>query len=230
MNKSDFSVVVIEDDDSLRSEIVHLVASIGFPVLEASCAEELDEIAVDTLPALLILDVGLPGEDGLSICRRYTETIPGLASVVLTARAGQDDRIDAYRSGAVLFLAKPFDGDELLAIIESQWRARGRQVAAPRNTLALRGVHLDGPRGVVLLSAVEARLIGAFAIASGRTLEAYRIAELISPRESEAVSKAAIELSISRLRTKLRQVSDESHPIRAIYRYGYKLVPVIELV
>lgn len=51
MNKSDFSVVVIEDDDSLRSEIVHLVASIGFPMLEASCAEELDEIAVDTVPA-----------------------------------------------------------------------------------------------------------------------------------------------------------------------------------
>jgi two-component system phosphate regulon response regulator OmpR len=229
MNKRDFFVVVVEDDDSLRSEVAHLVASVGFRTREASCAEELDEIAVDSVPSLLVLDIGLPGEDGLSICRRYTESIPGLTAVVLTARAGQEDRIDAYRSGAVLFLAKPFDGDELLAIIEGQWRARARQGAGSRNAVSLRGAHLEGPRGVVLLTAAEARLIGAFAVSSGRTLEAYRIAELIASRDSDAVSKAAIELSISRLRSKLRQVSEETQPIRSIYRYGYKLVPAIEL-
>jgi CheY-like chemotaxis protein len=89
MNKRDFFVVVVEDDDSLRSEIAHLVASVGFRTREASCAEELDEIAVDSVPSLLVLDIGLPGEDGLSICRRYTESIPGLTAVVLTARAGR---------------------------------------------------------------------------------------------------------------------------------------------
>jgi DNA-binding response OmpR family regulator len=230
MKRVDFSVVVVEDDDALRSEIVHLISSAGFRVFPVSCAEELDELTLQIVPSMLVLDIGLPGEDGLAICRRYTESIPGLFAVVLTARTAPSDRIGAYRGGAGLFLAKPFDGDELLAIVEGRFRWSVRQQGEPGNGLLLRGLRLRGPLGAVALSPGEARLLGAFAVAPGRALEAFRISEVLAPGESTVMSKGAIELSVSRLRAKLRRVIEEPQPIRAIYRFGYKLLPAIELV
>jgi DNA-binding response OmpR family regulator len=229
MKKSDFSVVVVEDDDALRSEIAHLIGSAGFRVFQVGCAEELDELSVKVVPSLLVLDIGLPGEDGLAICRRYTESIPGLFAVVLTARTAPADRIGAYRDGAGLFLAKPFDGDELLAIVEGRYRWAVRQQDLPGPGLVLLGMTLRGPLGRISLTPGEARLLGAFAVAPGRALEAFRISEVLLLGESAVMSKGAIELSVSRLRGKLRRVIEEPQPIRAIYRFGYKLIPAIEL-
>jgi DNA-binding response OmpR family regulator len=229
MKRVDFSVVVVEDDGALRSEIAHLIGSAGFRVFQVACAEELDELTLQMVPSLLVLDVGLPGEDGLAICRRYTESIPGVFAVVLTARTAPADRICAYRGGAGIFLAKPFDGDELLAIVEGRYRWAERQQNVSGPSLILHGMTLRGPLGRISLTPGEARLLGAFAVAPGRALEAFRISEVLLLGEGTVMSKGAIELSVSRLRGKLRRVFEEPQPIRAIYRFGYKLVPAIEL-
>jgi DNA-binding response OmpR family regulator len=229
MNRSDFAVAVVEDEHFLRSEIAHLVASAGFSVHEAACADDLDDIAARVTLALLIIDIGLPGEDGLALCRRYTGSMPELFTIILTARTAQVERVAAYRSGAGLFLSKPFDGDEFLAIIEGRFRLADRQRPEIRMGLQLRDLRLEGPLGSIVLSPNEARLLGAFAVAPDRTLEAYRIGEVLSLRESGDMTKGAIELAISRLRAKLRRAISEPQPIRSIYRFGYRLIPPVEV-
>jgi two-component system phosphate regulon response regulator OmpR len=229
MNRSDFAVAVVEDEDSLRSEIAHLVASAGFSVHEAACADDLDDLAARITPSLIVIDIGLPGENGLALCRRYTDSMPGLFTIILTAHTAPVERVAAYRSGASLFLPKPFDGDELLAIVESRFRLADRQRPEIRQGLLLKELSLEGPLGSVLLSPNEARLLGAFAVAPDRTLEAYRIGEVLALRESADMSKGAIELAISRLRAKLRRTVADPQPIRSIYRFGYKLVLPVEI-
>jgi len=225
MDKPVFRVAVLEDQDDLREELGSLFESEGYEVAIADCAEAFDEIMPNFAADVLILDLGLPGEDGLSLLKRYTESWTDLEVVVLTAKGEMSNRIRAYDYGARGFLTKPFAIAELLAIVDSYFR---RRYKAPQrfdcDGLRLTGSVVVGAAGSVIISQTEIRLLRAFAASSDRQLETYRIAEVLATgRDGPNLSKGAIELAVSRLRAKIKKASGVSHAITAVYRQGYVL-------
>jgi two-component system phosphate regulon response regulator OmpR len=101
----DFTIAIVEDHESLREMMVNHFKKENFKVFGGSMAEELDEYFKKNRADLLILDVNLPGEDGLSIAKRYRQAYPSINIIILTVRTEAKDKILGYGTGADLYLA-----------------------------------------------------------------------------------------------------------------------------
>ena len=115
----DFTIAIVEDHESLREMMVSHFKKENFKVFGGSMAEELDEYFKKNVAHLLILDVNLPGEDGLSIAKRYRQAYPNINIIILTARTEAKDKILGYSTGADMYLAKPVSIEELNAAVLS---------------------------------------------------------------------------------------------------------------
>lgn len=109
------NIVLVEDHDLLRTVTASVLTEAGHKVLALSCAEEVDEAISGMSPDLYILDLNLPGEDGISLARRIRRSHPRVGIIMTTVRAEVADRLDGYESGADIYLPKPTDPTELLA-------------------------------------------------------------------------------------------------------------------
>lgn len=139
-------VALVEDDRLLREEIeVHLTAH-GFQVHAANSAAGLDDLSARTAFDLYLIDLNLPGENGLSLCRRVRASRPDAGIVIMTARVALNDRIAGYKlGGADIYLTKPVSPDELVLVLLSLGR-RLKQAHTTREwTLSLRDRTLMGP-------------------------------------------------------------------------------------
>ncbi len=114
------SVVVVEDNETLRDELVLYLSEEGFAVRGVGGGgQELNE-AIEALPTdILILDLNLPGEDGISITRRIRRSLPTVGIIMLTARLRSTDRLEGYASGADVYLTKPTRPEELVAVVRN---------------------------------------------------------------------------------------------------------------
>ena len=122
---SNRKILVVDDDKRLRDLLHRYLGEQGFTVRVAENAEAMDKaLARDTFD-LIILDLMLPGEDGLSICRRLRTAEPQQAIIMLTAKGDEIDRIVGLEMGADDYLPKPFNPRELLARIQAVLRRRG---------------------------------------------------------------------------------------------------------
>ena len=154
-------VVVVEDQDDLREEIVIFLNRLGMDTEGASTSIELDRIIANRKPDLILLDIGLPGEDGISIAKRLKET-PGLTVVMLTARSSLEDRALSLESGADNYLVKPVSLRELQAVIERvSQKLRTGVVGSPKSWYLLRyECVLRSPLGKnITLTASEFKLL-----------------------------------------------------------------------
>ncbi|MBA3696418.1 MAG: response regulator, partial [Methylotenera sp.] len=125
-------ILVVDDDIRLRELLQRYLTEQGFSVRGAADAKEMDTILANETIDLLVLDLMLPGEDGLSICRRIRGTGTMLPIVMLTARGDEVDRIIGLEMGADDYLPKPFNPRELLARINAVLRRHERiQPSAP---------------------------------------------------------------------------------------------------
>ena len=222
------NILVLEDDDNLRESILDALEIRGHDVHAISCAEELPE-----QPGLLhldcvVLDLNLPGEDGLSVARRLRECQPALGIIMLSARASSPDKSTGYASGADIYLTKPASLDELnQAILALARRLHGQTPdvsGAPR--LNVSGLVIPYRQQNIALTQSETALIVAFSRASQNTLESWQIAEALD-LDITQVRKSVIEGHVSRLRKKLPQVGNTSNPIKSIRGVGYKLcIPI----
>jgi DNA-binding NarL/FixJ family response regulator len=116
---TNITITIIEDNQSLRKLIAYTLRSHDYHVVEADSAESLDQVNILNQSHLLILDLNLPGEDGLSIALRAKSANPDLFIIMLTARHTELDRINGYNQGADIYLSKPVSQNELLAAIKS---------------------------------------------------------------------------------------------------------------
>ena len=103
-------IALIEDNDDLRDLLLREISKGGYEVHAAESAEDFDDLVLNSRIGLLILDLNLPGEDGLSIARRYKRSNPDIYIIMLTARGREQDRIEGYESGADIYLTKPIFG------------------------------------------------------------------------------------------------------------------------
>jgi len=209
-------IALVEDHTDLRELLVEYLRGQSHDVVGFVCAEELDEHLAGHDVDILILDLNLPGEDGLSIARRLRAVHSHLYVVMLTARDTLGDCVEGYGSGADLYLTKPVPPAALAAAIGSMQR-RLTSVSANTPTLVLdtRRLTLKGEKDEVAIGRSEALLLKSLAEAPGRRLDYWCLIELLKLGVNDK-GKAAIEVRISRLKKKIRDAGLAMPTFKAI--------------
>jgi len=217
------NIVVVEDHDALREVTVEALRSMGHNAVGVDCAEALaDEIGAFPID-LLVIDLNLPGEDGISLARRLRAAQPGIGIIMVTARNQINEKLSGYESGADLYLTKPTSVEELGAAVQALARRMKRhQQARPDFLLNLGTLFLQGPQDGVSLSAHEAAMLSVLARAPGHRLESWQLIELSGKAEVD-FNKRTLEVQIVRLRKKLMQAGAINQPIKAVRGQGYQL-------
>jgi two-component system OmpR family response regulator len=233
MNKPSAKILVVDDDDEIRSLLSVVLAREGFAVLPAKDAAAARRIlasrnAVD----LIILDIMMPGEDGLTFCQRLRET-QDVPILMVSARTLSVDRSIGLETGADDYLPKPFERRELVARVKAILRRGG----AARRTKYLVGgfivdrdrrAVLDGAGSVLPLTSGEFDLLGCLVERAGRTLSRDQLVDWTRGRTSDVFDRN-IDVQISRLRRKLVDAGFPEHGIKTVRNAGYILaLPVDE--
>lgn len=231
-------ILLVDDDAELRELLCEYLGQAGLRVSAVADGREMWRALDVAQFDLVILDIMLPGEDGLTLCRRLRaqSRIPIL---MLTARGDEIDRIVGLEMGADDYLAKPFNPRELLARIKSILR---RASSLPENlagedvrsfrfadwTLDTQTRQLLSPAGVVVdLSGAEYKILRVLAEHPNRVLSRDQLLELAQGREG-ALFDRAIDVQIGRLRRKLEDDAREAHLIKTVRNEGYVLAVVVE--
>jgi len=228
-------IALVEDDPLLRKEMHYHLKQQGFVVYALDRGSSLDELLLTEPIDTLILDLNLPGEDGLSIAKRIRLSIPLIVIIMLTARTATPERLKGYEAGADIYLSKPIDPEELTAALLSQHRRAQRSlVVSPGLTLSLQSLSLTSTASQqkVYLTNSEKVFLTALAQATSHLLESDMICEILSQRAGVTnIGRRSLESLVSRLRKKIAVLmpDDPSSPIKAIWGVGYQLCVPIEL-
>lgn len=221
---TNLNIVVIEDHDALRDVTVAALAGHGHKVIGLECAEALYERKDIEWIDLMIIDLNLPGEGGLSLTQRIRNVYPNIGIIIVSANNLAEHKRQGYDSGADIYLTKPTSLDELSSAVNALARRlkQSHKTNASSPQICLRSLTLQGVGMVVQISQHEASALIAFMRAADHRLESWQLLELMGSHGSE-YTKASLEVAIVRLRKKLVQVGAAAHPIRAIRNYGYQL-------
>ena len=224
-------LLVVDDERTLREPLAAYLARQGFAVREADSATAARTALVDDTPDLVLLDVMMPGEDGLSLCRHLVES-KSIPTILLTARGEPTDRIVGLEIGADDYVVKPFEPRELVARIRSVLRRAGRAPAAPPEDDAgyeFEGWQLDplkrrlvDPEGTTVpISTAEFRLLVAFLDRPRQVIDRDRLLDLVQGREAHLFDRA-VDNQVSRLRRKIEADSRNPHFIQTVRGGGYR--------
>ncbi|MEP9355151.1 response regulator [Xanthobacter sp. KR7-65] len=229
------TLLLVEDDREIRSLLADFLGREGYAVLAAEDGAAMDRLLATTRPDLVVLDLMLPGEDGLSICRRLRAR-GGLPILMLTAKGDDVDRIVGLEMGADDYLPKPFNPRELLARIRAVLRRAegafdGAQQAGRTRRVAFAGFVADldarsvaqaeGP--VLDLTSAEFDLLACFLERPKRVLTRDQLLDWTRGRSADPFDRT-IDVSVSRLRRKLGGASpDAAGLIKTVRNGGYLL-------
>jgi len=225
-------LLIVDDDERIRALLKQYLIRNGFLVSAARDAAHARKLLAGLEFDLIVLDVMMPGEDGMSLTRwiRSARSTPVL---LLTARGDTDDRIAGLESGADDYLAKPFEPKELLLRINAILR-RMPDVVTPDDTpkvLRLGAAHYDIERGElwqgdtqIRLTATETQLMKIFAGAAGEPVSRVQLVTDLGRDESQAQDRA-IDVQITRLRRKIEPNPKEPRYLQTVRGSGYMLAP-----
>ncbi len=224
-------VVVVEDNDALREATVEMLEDNGFVARGMPSAEDVDDTPGVLPPDIYVIDLNLPGEDGLSLALRLRKAQPKVGIVITTARTLLDDRLKGYESGADIYLPKPVDPKELLLALKAlAQRLKNTNGAQTGITLNKHTLVLKGPASECKISDSEARVLIAFASAKDRTLERWQVATQMNPGNEAVMSPESMQARLSQLRKKLTVCGADSECIKAIRNAGYRLTVNLQVV
>ena len=236
MNSPDH-VLVVDDDAEIRNLLREYLEKNGLRVTLAADGRQMWRALDHASPDIVVLDLMLPGDDGLTLCRNLRAR-SSLPVIMLTARGEETDRIIGLEMGADDYLAKPFNPRELLARLKSVLR---RTRALPENLQPeeVRRVHFGGwtlevatrlltasAGRTVTLSGTEYRLLRVFLAHPGRTLNRDQLIDLMLSRDAAPFDRS-IDMQVSRLRYRLEDHAKAASIIKTVRGEGYALsVPV----
>ena len=231
-------ILVVDDDRDIRSLLARFLGEHGFRVSEAHDGRKAQQVLKTTKVDLVILDLMLPGEDGLTMCRRLRAE-GGMPIVMLTALASDADRIVGLELGADDYVTKPFNPRELVARVKAVLRRSegARDVARPPRRVGFAGWALDlvnrelrSPAGVVVqLSAGEFDLLRAFVENPQRVLNRDQLLDIARGR-SAAPFDRSIDVQVSRLRRKIEADPETPALIKTVRNGGYLFTPDVAVL
>jgi two-component system phosphate regulon response regulator OmpR len=221
---------VVDDDARLRALLERYLAGAGFRVTTAETATDARDKLRFMHPDMLVLDVMMPGENGLTLTESLRQQGSDVPVLLLTARSGPEDRIIGFEAGADDYLGKPFEPRELVLRIRALLRrAPAPAPETPTGPLQLGPLFLDtergeltGPDGVVRLTGGEAALLVALARKPNEVLSREDIAATLGMDEA---GERAIDVQVTRLRRKLEADPREPRFLHTVRGRGYVLKP-----
>jgi len=239
-------LLVVDDEPELRSLLVEYFGRHGFAVEALADAAAARAALAARTPALAILDINMPGENGLSLARWMREAHPRVGLVMLTTASDTVDRVVGLELGADDYVPKPFEMRELLARVRAVLRRAETTAAAAAAPAASNGIAAPAPGrrvafGACLLDLDERRLLGAdakdidisaaefdllalFARHPNRPLNRDQIMEQAHNRGWDVFDRS-IDLRIMRLRRKIERNPDKPELIKTVRNVGYVFVP-----
>jgi len=233
-------ILIVDDDAEIRKLLAEYLVRNGLRVTAVADGHAMGQALAGARFDLIVLDLMLPGDDGLTLCRnlRAKSDIP---VIMLTARGEEADRIVGLEMGADDYLAKPFSARELLARIKGVLR-RARSLPGNLQPEAVRQLrfagwvldtehrHLVSADGVVVpLGGAEYRLLRIFLDHPNRVLNRDQLVDLTQGREADALDRS-IDVQVSRLRQRLGDDSREPQIIKTVRGEGYVLATPVEQV
>lgn len=236
-NEPPEKILVVDDDSRLRSLLQRFLEERDYQVKTVPDAEQMDRALGRELYSLMVLDLMLPGEDGLSICRRLREQNNDLPVIMLTAKGDDSERIEGLDAGADDYLPKPFNPSELDARIRAVLRRRTREVpGAPAREdasrvrfgpweldLTTRELHREG-EGPVNLTTGEFAVLKALVSHERDPLTRDKLMNLARGREWTATERS-IDVQVSRLRRLVEEDPGNPRYIQTVWGVGYVFVP-----
>ena len=219
-------LLIVDDDHELSSMLATYLSGEGYRVTVLDHGGGLDAVLAQAAPDLLILDVMLPGEDGLSIARRLSGTLPIL---MLSAKGEDIDRILGLEFGADDYLAKPFNPRELLARVKALLRRahkppQGDRLRFGEYVLDLARRTLYKNDEPVALTSAEFALLKVLASHPGRVFTRDDLVAVASDGPDRLPFDRSIDARVARLRRKLDDASDAPRYIRTVWGTGYVFI------
>ncbi|MBB1268831.1 two-component system response regulator OmpR [Shewanella sp. SR44-3] len=235
MGQETSKILVVDDDMRLRSLLERYLVEQGYQVRSAANAEQMDRLLERENFHLLVLDLMLPGEDGLSICRRLRQQNNPIPIVMLTAKGDEVDRIIGLELGADDYLPKPFNPRELLARIKAVMRRQAPKVpGAPAQAeesvsfgefslnLATREM-FRGDESIALTSG-EFAVLKVLVSHPREPLSRDKLMNLARGRDYSALERS-IDVQVSRLRRLIEKDATSPRYIQTVWGLGYVFVP-----
>lgn len=240
MGQETQKVLVVDDDMRLRSLLERYLVEQGFQVRSAANSEQMDRLLERENFHLLVLDLMLPGEDGLSICRRLRQKENEIPIIMLTAKGDEVDRIIGLEMGADDYLPKPFNPRELLARAKAVLRRKTNEApGAPSQeeqiiefgkyklNLATREMFSDNE--ALTLTSGEFAVLKSLVTHPREPLSRDKLMNLARGRDYSALERS-IDVQVSRLRRMLEEDPANPRYIQTVWGLGYVFVPDGEAV
>jgi DNA-binding response OmpR family regulator len=223
-------ILVIEDDPAIRRGVVDALSSENYDVSEAGDGDTGLPLALEGEFDLILLDLVLPGADGLDILAKVRDVLPTRPVIVMTARGDESDRVRGLKLGADDYVVKPFSVRELLARVEAVLR-RSPQRATQAGVIALPGCAFDPSRSEVRfadgtrveLSDREQTLLDYLSRHRQRAISRDEILQNVWRLDPRGVATRTIDMHIARLREKLRDDATEPRILLTVRGKGYML-------
>lgn len=232
MSAHDAHLLIVDDDERIRTLLQKFLMRHGFLVTAARDAAHARRLLSGLEFDLIVLDVMMPGEDGLSLTRALRETMT-TPILLLTAKGDTDNRIEGLEAGADDYLGKPFEPKELLLRINAILRRVPEPAShdtAPK-VLTLGPIRYDIERGemwegdeLVRLTATEIQLMKIFAAKPGEALSRSNLVEELG-RDRGQAQERAVDVQITRLRRKIEPDPKQPRYLQTVRGAGYMLAP-----
>ena len=226
--QENYKILVVDDDMRLRALLERYLTEQGFQVRSVANAEQMDRLLTRESFHLMVLDLMLPGEDGLSICRRLRSQSNPMPIIMVTAKGEEVDRIVGLEIGADDYIAKPFSPREVCARVRTVLR-RLQKFAAPSPVVRVGEFVLDEQAAAISwfgqplnLTRYEFLLLKTLLHAPGRVFSRQQLMELVWSDAWESLDRT-VDTHIKTLRAKLRAVNPEKAPIKTHRGMGYSL-------
>lgn len=227
-------ILIVDDDDGLRSLLEQYLTGNGFAVSQAEDGVAMDAKLAEISPDLVILDLMLPGEDGLSIARRIRANTH-LPIIMLSARGEDIDRIVGLEVGADDYLAKPFNPRELLARIRAVMRRKQDTLTASESAvenivqfgefeLNLNAQSLSKAGLQIALTSAEFGILQIFTQHPNRVLSRDQLMDMLKGYDRDPFDRS-IDVRVTRLRRKIEVNPSEPVYIRTVWGQGYLFAP-----
>jgi two-component system, OmpR family, phosphate regulon response regulator OmpR len=228
-------ILVVDDDRRLRDLLRQFLADEGFAVRAVADGAAMATALADEAADLIVLDLMLPGDDGLTLCRRLRAAGDAVSIIMLTAKGDDADRITGLESGADDYLPKPFNPRELVARIHAVLRRGGVALPPPPPSdepppirfgpfvldIAMRRLERDGVP--VAMTSGEFSLLRALAANAGVPLTRERLMELARGREYDSTDRT-IDVQVSRVRKLIEDDPSKPRWLQTVWGLGYVFV------